>query len=131
MTPKSAKSPCAVTPAAPGEVYDADVADPGEMAKIKAEQIKNQKGKYGSTKVPGGGPAGGNGDTDDSGWVEIALIDQHEEPVTGQRYEITLPDGRVVRGTTDSKGGGRAAGFAPGNCKVAFPDVDKDAWQKA
>jgi hypothetical protein len=119
-----------VTPAAPGEVFDADLADPGEMAKIKAEQIKNKKGKYGSTKVPGGGSSGGD-DEDDSGWVDIVLLDQHDQPVTGQRYEITLTDGRVVRGTTDSKGGGRAAGFAPGSCKVAFPDVDKDAWQKA
>lgn len=132
MTPKSAKSPSAVSPAAPGEVFDADLADPGEMAKIKAEQIKSKTGKYGQTKVPDDNKQDENDDekTGDS-WVEIELVDQNDQPVSGKRYEITLPDGRVVTGTTDGKGRARADGFAPGSCKVALPDIDKDAWQKA
>jgi hypothetical protein len=129
VTPKSAKSPSAVTPAAPGEIYDADSADPVEVAKQKAEQLKTGKGKYGSTKVPEP-PKPEEEKTGDS-WVEIQLVDQNDEPVTGKRYEITLPDGRIVAGTTDGKGQGRADGFAPGSCKVSLPDVDKDAWQKA
>lgn len=51
MKAKSGTAVNTVAPTAPEEVFAADQAKPGEVAKAKAKQTKNQKGKYGSTKA--------------------------------------------------------------------------------
>lgn len=63
-------------------------------------------------------------------FVEIELVDEDGKPVPGERYQITLPNGRVATGTLDGKGKGRVEGFDPGTCKVTFPRLDKDTWEK-
>ena len=63
-------------------------------------------------------------------WVEIVMLDQEGMPVPGQAYEITVPDGTVVQGSTDSKGRGRVDGIDAGNCKIIFTQLDKDVWKK-
>ena len=45
--------------------------------------------------------------------------------------EIELPDGSVASGSLDPKGFARIEGIEPGQCKISFPDLDKDAWEKA
>jgi hypothetical protein len=63
-------------------------------------------------------------------WVEIAMLDQEGNPVPGQDYEITLPDGSVVTGSTDERGSARVEGIDPGNCKIRFPSLDKSVWNR-
>ena len=63
-------------------------------------------------------------------WVEIALTDQEGHPVAGAAYQITVPGGTVVEGSTDGKGRGRVDGIDSGSCRITFPQIDKDAWKK-
>ena len=144
MTPKSGKEGSAVPPADPKPAYEADQADPGLMAKIKAMERQLQAGKYGETPVKplkpddGGGDEGNGGDgsggdpADDKKktWIEIELVDGQKDPVPGEKYRITLPDGETVaEGTLDEKGVARVDGIDPGTCQITFPDLDKDAWK--
>jgi type VI secretion system secreted protein VgrG len=46
-----------------------------------------------------------------------------------EKYEITMPDGTVARGKTDSDGLAKVSGKTPGTCQVTFPDLDQDAWE--
>lgn len=64
-------------------------------------------------------------------WVEIALVDDNGDPVAGQAYSISLPNGQVTTGTLDSKGLARVEGIDPGSCKVTFPDLDKSTWKRS
>ena len=63
-------------------------------------------------------------------WIEIKLVDEDDQPVQGERYRIELPDGTVRQGTLDSKGQAHIGGIDPGNCKITFPNLDKDAWER-
>ena len=65
-------------------------------------------------------------------YIEIELHDDDGNPVPGEPYKITLPDGSVVAsGTTDAKGYAKVNNIDPGTCKVTFPNLDKDAWKPA
>jgi type VI secretion system secreted protein VgrG len=64
-------------------------------------------------------------------WIEIELVDEDNKPVPGEKYKVTLPDGKTVaQGTLDQNGYARVNGVDPGTCKITFPDLDKDAWEK-
>lgn len=133
-SPKSVKMGSAVAPAETVEVPEADTADPGEVSKIKAEQIQTKSGKYGKVTLP---PVSGTTDpagTDEEkklSWIEIELVDEANKPVPGEPYKITTSDNKVAEGTLDNKGFARVEGIEPGTCKVTFPKLDKDAWEKA
>jgi len=63
-------------------------------------------------------------------WIEIELIDEEKNPVPGESYQVTLPDGTTIAsGTLDAKGYAKIDHIDPGTCKVTFPDMDKDAWE--
>ncbi len=65
-------------------------------------------------------------------WIEIELVDEENNPVPGEKYKVILPDGKTVaEGTLDEKGFARVEGIDPGSCKITFPNLDKDAWEKA
>ncbi len=65
-------------------------------------------------------------------WIEIELVDEEGNPIPGEKYKVTLPDGKTVaQGTLDEKGFARIEGIDPGTCKITFPNLDKDAWEKA
>lgn len=67
----------------------------------------------------------------DRSWIEIELVDETDRPVARERYRITLADGRtLLEGKTNSNGEARITGIDPGICKVTFPDLDADAWEK-
>ncbi len=131
MNPKSGTAGNAVAPADPDAALDADVADPGEVAEIKVEQIEKQEGKYGSTPVAPHKPPTEEEAEQKNSWIEIELIDEEDAPVPGEKYEITLPDGSVAKGTLDQNGFARVDGIDPGTCQITFPDLDKDAWEPA
>lgn len=63
-------------------------------------------------------------------WIEIELVDEQNQPVAGEVYLVTLPDGATVdQGTTDDKGRARIENIDPGTCQITFPNLDKDAWK--
>jgi type VI secretion system secreted protein VgrG len=133
MNPKSGKAGSAVPPAEPKKAMAADLADPGAMAKIKAEERRRKAGKYGETPLKSlkADEDGSDEDRDKKkSWIEIELVDDHKDPVPGEKYRITLPDGETVaEGTLDEKGLARVDGIEPGTCQITFPDLDKDAWK--
>jgi type VI secretion system secreted protein VgrG len=138
-SPKSGQPCNLVMPVAPREAVDADNANPGEAAKLKADPQQSSAGNYGSTPVKSFKRKNAEGDQaeDDpekekgKAWIEIVLVDEENQPVSGQAYKITLPDGSVESGTLDENGLARVDGVDPGTCNVTFPDLDKDAWGKA
>lgn len=124
-SPKSGKGGSPVGPQAPKEVHDADSADPGEVSEMKLKAAETKKGKYAPVETKPPKPKG-------KSWIEIELVDEEDQPVPGEPYEITLPDGEsVASGTLDEKGFARVEGIEPGTCKVTFPKLDKEAWEKA
>lgn len=62
-------------------------------------------------------------------WIEIILVDAEGNPMPGVRYRITPPGGEPVEGTLNEHGQAGLYQIEPGNCKVTFPDLDKDAWE--
>lgn len=132
MGAKSGKSGKAVAPAEPTAPEDADVADPGKVAEAKADQIKKESGKYGETPTkPYKPPESEEEEEKKTAWIELELVDEADEPVPSEKYEIKLPDGSLKKGTLDGNGFARVDGIEPGSCEITFPDLDKDAWEKA
>jgi|JRYH01.1.fsa_nt_gb hypothetical protein len=129
MKPKDGKSCTLVSPEAPKAALEADKADPGEVAQVKAREREIEKGKYGQQKIEPFKPSEEKTDPEETSWIEIELVDEADNPVGGERYEVTLPDGRVASGTLDGEGWARVEGFKPGSCKVCFPKLDKEAWE--
>ena len=131
MSKKSGNAGSPVSPAAPDAAEDADIADPGKMAEIKAEQLEKKEGKYGSTPVKPHKPLQTEEEKEQkTSWIEIELVGEDDEPIPGEKYKITLPDDSMAEGTLDEKGFARVEGFEKGMCKVCFPDLDKEAWEK-
>lgn len=150
--PLSGSAGSAVAPKAPEKAQEADNADPGEVAKVKAEQRQKGTGKYGKIPITPFKPdnLGGAGDRDTpdeqkhpqqdeqdlskkkkKSWIEIVLVDEEDNPVPGEEYEIVLPDKTVQKGSLDEKGFARVDGVEPGNCEISFPKLDRDAWKRA
>jgi type VI secretion system secreted protein VgrG len=130
-SPKSGSAGSIVAPAEPTAADDADSADPGEVEEVKSEQIEKKAGKYGATPVQPYKPPQTEEEAEKKpNWIEIELVDEEEQPVAGEKYEITLPDGRVAKGTLDQHGFARIDGIDPGTCKVTFPNLDKETWKK-
>lgn len=59
-------------------------------------------------------------------WVDIQLLDDQGNPVPGEAYRLTLPDGRVIEGRLDDQGLAGVDGIDPGDCKIEFPDLHRD-----
>ena len=64
------------------------------------------------------------------GW-EIELVGEDDEPIPGERYRLTFSDDSVKKGTLDQNGFVRVDRIPPGDCKLTFPDLDKEAWEPA
>jgi len=131
-SPKSGKAGSAVLPTAPAEAHEADKADPGEVEEVKAEQRQTQSGKYGSVRVKPYKPPETEAERKTKkSWIEIELLDEEKNPVPGKEYKIILPDGvTVAEGTLDDKGFARVNGIDQGTCKITFPGLDGEAWEK-
>jgi type VI secretion system secreted protein VgrG len=120
----------AVTPLDPTQAQPADEADPGKTAEMKAYQEQAGTGKYGTRGLEPHQPTEEDKRDPNKTWIEIKLVDDEGNPVPGERYEVTLPDGKkVAKGTLDHNGFARIEGIDPGTCKVTFPRLDKDSWE--
>lgn len=150
--PGSGSGGAAVPAAAPTRALEADKADPGEMAEVKAQQRVRQSGKYGKAPVPPFKPPAAAAAAAASAfetvpgpeetmpgmpvtekkksWIEIELVDEQDNPVPGEKYEITLPDGTVASGTLDEKGLARVDGIDPGLCQITFPELHRTTWKR-
>ena len=133
MNKKTGTAGSVVTPLEPIEALPADLADPGEMAQIKAKERGTQSGKYGATPVKAYKPPESEEDKQEKKhWIEIELKDQDGAPVAGESYRIVLPDGETLaEGTLDDKGFARLDGIDAGTCKITFPNLDKTSWKAA
>jgi uncharacterized protein involved in type VI secretion and phage assembly len=63
-------------------------------------------------------------------FIEIELVDEAGQPVAGEPFEVTTPDGKIKHGTTDANGQARIEGIAPGTCQIKFTRLDAEAWQR-
>lgn len=131
-SPKDGKAGTAVDPAAPAKADEADKADPGLVAAIKALQIQTKTGKYGAAQSkPNKPPQTKEEKQEKKSWIEVEMVDEEGQPVPGEAYSITLPDGSVAEGTLDDKGCARLEAIGSGDCKITFPARDQEAWEKA
>jgi type VI secretion system secreted protein VgrG len=132
MKVKSGSAVTAVQPTKPVETFAADDAKPAQVAKAKAKQIETKTGKYGSTKAKAFKPSDTKNESkidEKKDWIEIELVGEDDSPISGEKYQVTLPDGTVASGTLDGDGFARIEGFDSGDCKVSFPELDKAAWE--
>jgi hypothetical protein len=58
-------------------------------------------------------------------WIEFLLVDEDDQPVAGEPYQLTLPDGSVLEGQLDEQGLVRVEGIPSGDCTIYFPDLDQ------
>jgi hypothetical protein len=61
-------------------------------------------------------------------WIEFQLLDENDQPVAGEKYELRLPGGTIKGGWLDDDGTVRIDDVPPGLCEISFPNLDKDAW---
>jgi hypothetical protein len=61
-------------------------------------------------------------------WIEIILVDAEGKPMPGVKYRITPPGGAPVEGRLNEHGQAGLYQIEPGNCKITFPDLDREAW---
>ncbi len=120
-----------VPPLDPEEAEIADNADPGS----KAPTYKNQRANIPRPKIPSftkpSHKPNSPKNKDKKSWIEVQLFDQDGDPVPGERYRVTLPDGTTIaEGSLDEKGFAKVKNIDPGNCKITFPRLDGRAWNK-
>jgi len=60
--------------------------------------------------------------------LAFTLQDEDGTPIAGEKYEVTLPSGSILKGVTDKQGKVKISGIEAGNCKVSFPDLHMDDW---
>lgn len=133
MKAKKGKKVNPVKPLAPEKPFEADAADPGQVARDKTSQVDSNSGKYGSEEVkPFKTKEASESEAEkEQSWIEFEVLDDDDNPVPGVKYELTLPDGSVSSGVVDNKGLARVEGFDPGECSISFPDLEQDAWEPA
>jgi hypothetical protein len=121
-----------VTPSSPRKPDPAGAADPGQAAEGKAGQAQAGQGTSGSSQAqPHKPPQTEEEKEKKTSWIEIELVGEDDKPIPGERFEVVMPDGTVASGTLDVNGKARVEGIEPGStCKVSFPALDKEAWEK-
>ncbi len=64
-------------------------------------------------------------------WISLELVDEADQPVAGERYEIIAPDGEVIRsGSLDATGQAYVSLPEAGEYKISFPNLDMEAWER-
>jgi len=64
-------------------------------------------------------------------WILIDLLGEDDKPIPDEKYKLEMPDGTVKESSLDESGRGFIYDIEKkGECKISFPDIDKDAWEK-
>ena len=131
VSPLSPTDPDVAATANPGEV-SSTAASPGTLATGSASNVSAiVYNPSPASNAPTHNPNAPE-NQDKQHWIEIQLNDKDGNPVPGEAYKITLPDGSTVAdGTLDEKGHARVENIDPGTCQVTFPNLDKDSWNPA
>lgn len=130
-SPKSGTAGSIVAPAAPIEVVEAVVADPVEASTISATALTSTSGTLTEQEVPPLTPPETPEEAEErTAWIEIELVGEDDKPIPGEYYKIITSDNRSSTGTLDDKGKARLEDIKPGTCKISFPNLDQDAWEK-
>ncbi len=66
----------------------------------------------------------------ESSWVTIELVGEDGTAIANQRYRLILANGEKRRGKLDAQGRARVDGIPPGDCRLSFPDLDREAWER-
>jgi len=109
-----------VAPLAAAVAMIADDALPGTLGEIQKNQVKGPPTHEPKSEE----------NKDKKFWIEIELVDEEGQPMAGEAYEVTVPDGSVQTGSLDDKGFAHIANIDSGNCQVTFPNLDQDAWEE-
>ncbi len=104
----------------------------GQSSTTEAQQAVAEPADYTDTEPQPAAPGESEQSVGTSThWIEIELVDEAEQPVVGELYEIVLPDGDVVRGGTDARGQARVTGIEQaGACTISFRNLDLAAWER-
>jgi len=129
MEKKSPTSPSPLDPVAPEDPTEADEASAGALAKRRRGERTPEPKDPAAVEVKPFSPPSEDDEDAPEGWIEIELVDEAGAGVPGERYRVTLPNGRVASGTLNKDGFARIEGFEPGTCKICFPKLDQDAWE--
>lgn len=77
------------------------------------------------------GDAGGSGVSNifrkllqEKTFVEFQLLNDREEPIPNESYELTLPDGAVITGVLDENGFVHVPNVPRGSCSIKFPKLE-------
>ena len=119
-----------VPPTAPAEADPADDNKPGSKMTLEKRSLARKERTFMQSTATDSDSSDETKDQTKS-WIKLKLVDEEGKPVPGESYKITLPDGRVASGSLNEKGEAEVKGIDPGNCKVTFPNLDKDAWEEA
>src|SRR5580658_5375595 len=131
-SPKSGNAGSAVAPAAPDAAVAADDAVAGSVDQAQAAPGRGAASQQDSVPVkPYKPPQTRAEKANKPSWIAIKLVDEQNDPVPGEPYSITLPDGSVAEGTLDENGFARVDGIEPGTCQITFPQRDTEAWKSA
>jgi len=126
-SPRNGNAGVLIGPANPIHALPADDADPGRTEKLKWEQRQRRNGKYGSVAVPPlRSPENESEFLNETGWIEIELVDDLGHPVPGEKYIVIAPNG-MATGTLNENGFVRLNYLNPGQCRVIFPELDRRA----
>ncbi len=138
--PLSGAAGSLVSPLGPGTALIADNAVPGGASfktQIAAMSVA-ELASLAAAAAPSHSPPSGDGNSEDNkksedkvktAWVEITLENPDGTPAAGAAYRIVLPDDSVASGSLDEKGFARVDGIEPGQVKITFPELDKEAWE--
>jgi len=128
VSPLSPTDPTQADKADAGAVTSAPSASAATPASMSLATISSAKPSPASS-APTHDP-NSEENKDKTHWIEIELLDEAGKPVTGEPYQITLPDGTTIAdGTLDDKGRARVNNIDPGTCKITFPNLDQEAWK--
>jgi type VI secretion system secreted protein VgrG len=127
-----------VPPLSPADAQEAVKADPGAMAQSDGGSSATAPLRLSGVNIRRSAASGApmhdpNAEENEKKkhWIEIDLVNEAGVPVAGEPYLITLPDGTTVAdGTLDQEGWARVDNIDPGTCKVTFPNLDQEAWER-
>ena len=77
----------------------------------------------------GAAPAAAGLVTAKNSFIQFEMVDKSGKPVPGLKFNIEFADGVKKDGVLDANGRARFDQIEPGDCRITFPELDKDSWK--